>query len=373
MNNLDSKLSLIDKNETLLIERNTYLDCSKEECQRKIIILTDLEPDDRKALDVFGSIFTEKNILFVGATVLQSERKRALVKKVLSQIGLSNVPVYQGTGGSSESYPQVNSTKAAKTYQREGKGILSDNELESLSQKFHSSSELQEKIKKALENAEEKSIEFAILAPPTDLVKVLNDSPQLGKKIKQLHIMGGWGEIKENEEIIRRSTYNWDMDPVSSAELMQMTNIPMTLYSSHVFRTTFEGGTINSKNSPDLINHMIKLRSHIPSLNDAFMAGESWNKHVINTIPILKDIIEPFLDHQFTPADPAVAVGMIRPDFITKVKQVKIKIDLKEKSEKGYRVYVEDDPLSNITLVEKMDPKVFKDEMIAVYDRLLKN
>lgn len=344
----------------------------KSMTERKIIVFTDLEPDDRRALDVLISAFTQDHILLIGTTVMNAARKKALIRKLLDQLGLENVPVYQGTGGTADEYPVVNSTKAAKSYSHEGENILTEEELESLSSMSHSSNELQENVRMALEAAEDHSIEVAMLAPPTDLVKVLTDFPHLQKKIKHIYVMGGWAEIPQKEgEPICRSTYNWDMDLSASAQLMDMRNIPMTLHSSHVLKRAFNGGGVNSKNFPALIEKINACQSLLPHLKDASTASISWNRHVMETIPVLKDVIGEYVEHQFTPADPAVVVGMINTDFVLKKKQVRIEIDLEEQSGRGCIVKVSEDPSSEISLVEEIDLHIFEQEMISAYDRLL--
>lgn len=342
--------------------------------ERKIIVITDLEPDDRVALDLIASHFSDKNIMLVGTTVMHAARKAALVRKQLNQLGLGSVPVFQGSGGVSDDYRAIYSTKAAKSYKREGQGILTAEELQRLDAAPRTSGELQQGIKKRLEIAADKSVEIVMLAPPTDLVKVFGDTPELQKKIKHIYIMGGWAKLSgEDGDSICRTSYNWDMDPESSAQLMEMSHLPMTLYSSHVIKRCFPGGSINGKNFPELIELMNKYREILPSLEDTAHAKKSWNNHVMETIPSLKPIIEPYADHQITPADPAVIVGMIDPKFKIKEKKVRIKIDLTDQTEKGCRVDIAEDPSSQISLVEELDLSVFKEQLLKAYSHLVRN
>jgi len=334
---------------------------------RKVIVVTDLEPDDRKALDVLASRFTEENILFVGTTILDSNRKRALTRRVLDQLGLGKVPVYQGAGNQAQNYPLFGSNNAAKTYNREGVGILSESDLTELSDVVGRPAELEAQMTAALESAEENSIEFVMLSPPTDLAKVLTVRPELRKKISQIHIMGGWAEAN-NEN---RTTYNWNMDPEGSQKLMQMSDVPMMLYSSHVLKGSFNGGSINRSNFPAMIAKIEACKDRLPSLLDAAIATESWNHHVVDTLLFLKPIIEPFADHQFTPTDPAVAVGMINPKFILAKRNVRIDIDLGNQTKQGCLVRVTEDPTSSISLIEEVSTEIFEQEMITTYDRLL--
>lgn len=335
---------------------------------RKIIVITDLEPDDRVGLEVLASCYHEDQILMVGTTVMHAARKAVLVKRLLRQLNLGAVPVYQGTGGASDAYPDIHSTKAAKTYKKEGLGILPQKELLKVRSENPSSNELQIQLKRTLRLAQDDTIEFALLAPPTDLVRVLDEEPALKSKIKRIYVMGGWSEFPTEKGNLFRTTYNWDMDLQASFSLMEMTHIPMTLYSSHMFKRSFSGGSISKKSYPHVFQAMKKCNK--PYLVDAAKARWAWNTHVMETIPALKSIIEPHRDHQFTPADPAVVIGMINDQFIVKEKKVKVKIHLDDQTENGCLVDVEDDPTSLISLVEEFDPKVFEAELIATYEHL---
>ena len=333
---------------------------------RKILIITDLEPDDRKALDVLVSKFTANEILFIGSTVMHAARKKALILKILNQLGLNTIPVYQGSGGKELFNEKLNSIKAASTYTREGRGILPDEELEAVCKLPTSSSELYTKLLEVLKNANKSSIEIALLAPPTDLVKVLSYDYELRKKIKKIYVMGGWNELQEKGSICRRTTYNWDMDPAASAKLMQMSDIPMMLFSTHAISRHFTG-SINSSNSKHLIQQI--KQSDLKSLPDAEKAMMSWNQHVMETIPRLRPVIEPHKDHQFTPADPIVAVSMITENFVERSTKVRININLNEVTEAGYTVDVVENPGSSIELVERMNIPKFNEVMMSTYSK----
>ncbi len=195
---------------------------------RHYIVITDIEPDDRIALHILAARIPKDEILFVGSTVMHAARKKALIRQLLDQLGLNEVPVFQGTGGTAESYEDIASSRAAREYAQEGAYILSDDELEQITTVPRSSDELQTRIEKALDDFGD--IEFIVLAPPTDLVNVLVKKPHLRKKIKHIYLMGGWIETPES---VLRTTYNWNMDPIASGQLMDMHDIPMTIFSSH--------------------------------------------------------------------------------------------------------------------------------------------
>ena len=332
--------------------------------QRNIIILTDFEPDDRKALDLLLFYFA-KRILFIGTTLFHTGRKKALVERVVRGY---EIPVYAGTGGYTDI--KINSTMAGMTYTHEGEGILSEEELQRFKETPLSSNDLSVNIEKCLTEASEKSIEIALLVAPTDLMNVLIPHPHLAKKIQRIHVMGGWSEIpaqmesKENNVILRRTTYNWDMDLLASQQLMDLQDVPMTLYSSHVIKRQF-GGSVSAKNFPKLIEKITQCQHP-----DSLVATRSWNTHVIEKIPILKPVIGPYVDTQFTPADPAVVVGMVNPKFVGKRVPVRVLIDLEKVTEKGCPVMVTEDLGSSIELAEDLDLHIFEDVVTSVYERV---
>jgi len=343
----------------------------ESDSSRKFIVITDLEPDDRIALHILAARIPKDRLLLVGTTVMNAARKQALTRRLLDQLSFGKVPVFQGTGGIASSYDDIASSRAAREYTHEGNNILSENELEILSKEPHSSLELQKKIKKALKAND--NVELILLAPPTDLVRVLNTRPELRKNIKHIYVMGGWTEIQDLQNTILRSTYNWNMDPVSSAQLMEMNDIPMTIYSSHIIKQFFKGGGINSANFPKIIKLINKYKTKLPSLVDQELAGLSWDKHVIEKIPMLSGIVAPYQGQQFTPADPLVIIGIINNNLIKKAVPVNIHIDINDKDvARGFRVEVSLSSASKILLVEEIDCAVFEDEILKSFKCLNK-
>jgi hypothetical protein len=60
--------------------------------------------------------------------------------------------------------------------------------------------------------------------------------------------LASWAEKNlPSGDVERRTSFNWNMDPAAGRALMSMKTIPMTLYSTHVIRRTFFGGTINKE------------------------------------------------------------------------------------------------------------------------------
>jgi len=213
-----------------------------------------------------------------------------------------------------------------------------------------------------------------LLAPPTDLVDVLESEPDLRAKIGRIHLMGGWSQkTGASGEVERRTTYNWNMAPEASAKLMAMTSIPMTLYSSHVIKEAFAGGSITKDNFPAIIDELRQGRCRVAAFSEFLRAAASWNHHVMDTIPALKTVVGDYADHQFTPADPVVAMGLARPDFITRVRPVDISIDLDDLDPaSGYRVLVKDDRASRIDLVEAPAPEIFGQQLLLDLRRIAK-
>jgi len=339
---------------------------------KKYIIITDLEPDDRIALHVLAARIPHNEILFVGTTIKNAARKKALTRKLLDQLRLATIPVYQGSGGTAEMYYDIASSRAAREYEHEGKGILAEDELKVMSAMSYSSNELQQHIKSALETYD--AIECIVLAPPTDLVAVLEKNPLLKKSIQHVYIMGGWSEQNENGNIVLRTTYNWNMDPQASTQLLDMKDIPMTVYSSHTIKKYFGGGSCNCDTCPRIINILEQYKDQLPSLIDQQIAAYSWDQHIIQKIPALKEVIEAYSGKQFTPADPLVVIGVINNNLIQKKIPVDLCIDLNDLDvAKGFRIQVTHNLSSNIQLVDSIDIEIFTKEFISSFELLVNN
>ena len=181
---------------------------------RKIAIITDSEPDDIVALHLMASHYNPSQIALLGTTIMHAGRKKVLARRFMNQLGFNSVPVYQGSGGDKKAYYDTASSRPARTNQNEGKGILLKEQLKTISRSPHSKEELQVNIRKLLEGAEESTIDFFLLAPPTDLATVLKETPDLKERIGTIYVMGGW--------VDDRTTYNWNMDPFSIKTILQI-------------------------------------------------------------------------------------------------------------------------------------------------------
>ncbi len=329
-----------------------------------------MEPDDRVALNLFAGAHPPEEVLLVGTTVKHSGRKKVLAQRLLEQVGYKGVPVIQGQGGHPEVYLEIASSKAARTYAQEGENILSPRELQEIEKRPYSSGDLESAVIRALEKNQD--VEIVMLAPPTDLVAVIEKRPDLIRKIKHIHIMGGWIEVPGATALpVRRTTYNWNMDPGAAAKLLQHEEIPMTLYSSHVFKTSFSGGSINDKNYPKIIDGFRELQTELPSIGELKTATLSWDRHIMENIPVLKPVIEPFAGSQFTPTDPSVVLGIENPKIIEKSSRVSIRMDLGDLDPaRGYSVNVVASETSNIHLVDKVDTVEFESTFLKLLKRL---
>lgn len=337
---------------------------------RSMMVVTDMEPDDRIALMLLAAEFPA-DIVFVGTTGMHAGRKQVLAGQFLAQLGLGGIPVIQGSGGTAGSYPDIASSRAAREYRDEGKGLLPEDTLVSISRDMpRTDDELRWVIRDLLWGHDE--VEIVLLAPPTDLVDVLEAEPRLRAKIRRIYMMGGWSQkAGASGEVLRRTTYNWNVDPEASAKLMAMKSIPMTLYSSHTIQAAFSGGSITEDDFPAIIAELRDSRCRVAAFTDFLRAATSWNHHVMTTIPALRTVIGDHADHQFTPADPAVVVGMIRSDFIVRARPVDIRIDLDDLDPgSGFRVLVEADQASRIDLVEELDPEIFREQVLLDLRRI---
>lgn len=97
---------------------------------RNLVLITDMEPDDRIALAIVAVRMSER-VLAIGTTVLNAARKAALARHALAETELSETEVFVGRGGTRKDYPQMGSTEPALSYvDKEGKDILTEAELD---------------------------------------------------------------------------------------------------------------------------------------------------------------------------------------------------------------------------------------------------
>lgn len=331
---------------------------------RSLLVIVDMEPDDRIALLLLGAQFREE-IVSIGTTGLHAGRRQILAQHLLDAMDLAAIPVIQGTGGEAESYPSIVSTSAARAYRGEGHGLLSDAELSAIDRDTPRSSEaLQLAIRELLRERDD--IEVVLLAPATDLVHALEAEPALQARVQHIHTMGGWSEkVDASGKSVRRTTYNWNMDPVAAAKLMSMKTMPMTLYSSHLIKASFAGGSINQDDFPEIIGELESQRCRIPAIEAFFIAADSWDHHLMEKIPPLQTIIGDNAGRQFTPADPLVVVGMASGEFVTETRPVDVTIDLDDLDPaRGFSVQVSTNPDSRIALVEALDTEIFRQQML---------
>lgn len=59
---------------------------------RNIVVITDMEPDDRIALAVLAARMPER-VLMVGATILNAERKAELARMALAETPMRDIKV----------------------------------------------------------------------------------------------------------------------------------------------------------------------------------------------------------------------------------------------------------------------------------------
>lgn len=286
------------------------------------IVITDLEPDDRLALTVLSQRLPREKVLAVGVTVLDARAKAAGARELLDSLGWPDVPVLVGNGGPPSSYPNLPSNLAARTFPRVGR------------QRSRGSGDLQAFITESLESAarEKKRVNLLVLAPVTDVTNALlsaNKYHRVQRVLNRVIVVGGWAE--DGGE--RRSTYNWNMDPISANWLLN--NINLTLVSSHLVKPAFgDGGSISAKTSPEIAARL-NLSLH-PALADFRVHAEAWDRHLVHQIPALREIIGPYAGRQFTPADVVAAALVTDPAIATRTQDnVHVHLDPDQKDQRG--------------------------------------
>ena len=324
-----------------------------------IVVITDMEPDDRIALHVVAALYPDR-LALIGTTVMHAYRKKLLAERLMRQLGLGRVPVLQGSGGDAKSYPDIASSRAARAYDHEGAGILDDQSLLEANEHPRSSKDFQNALQKLL--GEYSQIEIFVLAPPTDLVNVLNRDPDLAGRISRIHLMGGWAEVDTTAGVELRSTYNWNMDPAAARQLLAFRSIPVTLYSSHTIKQQFSGGSIQASNFPGVIDALESHADSSPGIAETLIAARSWDNHVMDQIPALEQVIgRENAGRQFSPADSLVVIGSYNEKLAVKTTSVSaalIEQDLNP--DRGYRIDLPSAQDANIELIEQFDLVVFE-------------
>jgi inosine-uridine nucleoside N-ribohydrolase len=335
-----------------------------------LVVITDMEPDDRIALHLAAALFPDR-LALVGTTVMHSFRKMLLAERLLQQLGLGHIPVVQGSGGNAASYPEVRSSSAARAYDHEGVGILDEQTLLAANIQPRTSPDLQAELRRVL--SENLQVEFLILAPPTDLVLVLTDSPELIERVAHIHLMGGWVDNGSATEPELRSTYNWNMDPASAAQLLRMRGLAITIYSSHTIKHQFAGGSVQQANYPNIVALLNDNADALPSVAETIISGASWDNHVMDQIPALESVIgRENAGQQFSPADPIVVVGAYRPELA--LEKTSVSISLVESDldpARGFRILLEPAPDSRIELIEKIDEAIFERVFVDAFEEIL--
>ena len=342
---------------------------AEPESKIPIVVITDMEPDDRIALHLLVALFPER-VSLIGTTVMHSYRKKVLAERLMRQLNMSHIPVIQGSGGYAEDYPEIASSRAGREYDLEGMDILDQRALQDMANQARSSKQLQVELRRILSNNQ--SVEIVILAPPTDLSALLEESPKLANHIARVHLMGGWAEVERPSGTELRTTYNWNMDPRASKQLLASQAFPITLYSSHVVKNFFSGGSLKRATFPRLIEMLEASSERLPSVAETFIAGSSWDNHLMDRIPELENVIgRENAGTQFSPADPVVIVGAFAPEFIMTRTPIKVRLDeLDVDPGKGYRVFVEPSSDSRIELVEVFDEAVFREVFVDAFEAL---
>lgn len=334
-----------------------------------VVVITDMEPDDRIALHLLVALYPER-LALIGTTVMHSYRKKVLATRLMEQLDMAHIPVVQGSGGNADDYPEIASSRAGREYDREGAHILDQHALQEMANRARSSKDLQVELRRILSTNQ--SVEIFVLAPPTDLSALLEEAPELANHISRVHLMGGWTEVERPGGTELRSTYNWNIDPEASRRLLAAQAFPITLYSSHTIKKYFSGGSLQRATFPELIELLETSSERLPSVAETFVAGNSWDNHLMDRIPELETVIgRENAGMQFSPADSVVIVGAFAPGLINRRTQVSVQLDESDlDARSGYRIYVEPSADSQIELVEDFDLAVFNEVFTDAFKAL---
>lgn len=330
-----------------------------------VIVITDLEPDDRWAIHLLARHLSGDELAVVGATLLDTPLKAALLRRLLDQLERSEVTVAQGTGLQAEDYPRTRSSSAARSFRHEGVGILSATQLEELAGKRRASDQLRTAIRDTL--SRHANVDIALLAPSDDLAAVLRDQPELAESVRCLHMVGGWLP-REGDGL--RATYNWNMSPRATAYLLALRELPIVLYSSHALRRSFGGVSINRDNSPRLWRSIAANAVGSQGVFDTIVASAAWDTHIVATYPPIRDALETHAGRNFSPADPTAAIGLIDPRILRSYRLMTVELDVDNLQESsGFAVHAELDDDGHVALIESFDVDLFRERMLDAVSR----
>jgi hypothetical protein len=334
-----------------------------------IVVITDMEPDDRIALHLVAALFPDR-LALIGTTVMHSYRKKLLAERLMQQLDLGHIPVVQGSGGDATSYPNISSSSAARAYDHEGIGILDEQTLLEANAHARSSQDFQLALRKLLSRSLQ--VEILVLAPPTDLVQVLTEYPDLAENISQIHLMGGWVEVNTADKVELRTTYNWNMDPSASRQLLAFQDISIKLLSSHTVKRQFSGGSVRVNNYPNLIAALESNANSLPSVADTIVSSRSWDNHVMDQIPALEEIIgRENAGRQFSPADPLIVIAAFSADLAEQESSVAVLLDEQDLDQnRGYRIDLYPSTATNIQLLEKLNEEIFEQVFLKAFESL---
>ena len=329
------------------------------------IVITDLEPDDRFALHVLAHNLDAEELDLAGTTLLHTSLKTVLLRRLLAQLDLGGVKVVQGFGRRPDEYPPTRSSAAARSFAVEGVGILSSSELSEIPNDRNDSAALRPAIVDVL--SEHSRVDIVLLAPGDDLAAALEERPALADRVACLFMMGGWQD-RPGKGL--RSTYNWNMAPESADHLLSRDNLPIVLFSSHALRKSFASISVNRDNFPELWQVIEDNAGESPSISETLVASAAWDKHIVSAYPAVREVLEPHVGRNFSPADPTVAIALADGDIIDGFELMNVELDLDDLDmESGYAVTIEENDGGHVAVVESINVDVFRRVMIESLSR----
>ena len=322
----------------------------------QIVVITDMEPDDRRALRVLAKSPLRSKVKLIGTTALGTPVKTALARRLLQQLGMGDVPVVQGWGGAPGDYPPTLSSLAARTFRHEGVGVFSAVRLAELADKPRQSHALALALIDTIRRHHQTDV--LVLGPATDLAEALRRDPELVSGIRCVHMVGGWVDRKSRGQ---RSTYNWNMQPHAANAILANKRVPVVLHSSHVFQSGPLGVSVNRSTHPLVWRTIVDRSLSDESVFEDGVASATWDRHIISTYPPLRNVVGPHVGRNFSPTDPAAAIALAYPKLIEDFQVMKVRVDTKNFDPKlGFRVIAEPERSGHVALVRRYAPEVFR-------------
>ena len=301
--------------------------------QRKLFVLTDVEPDDFISIIFIIEHFIKNNIsfdnLFITTSLMNPHKKTKIIEKLLESYGIFRHDCWLNSGfsGLKEEYKSygifqhdcwLNSgfSGLKEEYKEEGVGILSNNEINEI--KEFEGTDVIEIFdyycnKKCMKGD---IIDCLILANPFKFREIIGKHYDI---IGDIYMMGGY--------FIKNCSYNWSINMDSTNDFFKWINEynkKCVVYSSDMFAKVYNG-YFNYGKFPEVMKTIFD--SNKKSIKYFIQAIKNWDSYVTDNgkdEEMVKRIGKDNIGKQFCVSDLVCTIGYLFRDQVEKqVKYIK--------------------------------------------------